>query len=73
MPVGEDINDWYAVNVTDFFNEISLLYGAPRPRVEEEAPASSSRTMRTRRATRAGPHPPDRARTCGRRARAQAC
>mmetsp|Transcript_4027 Transcript_4027/g.5993 ORF Transcript_4027/g.5993 Transcript_4027/m.5993 type:complete len:238 (+) Transcript_4027:2-715(+) len=27
LPEGEDINDWMAVNVTDFYNEISLLYG----------------------------------------------
>jgi len=27
LPPGEDLNDWLAVNVTDFFNEISLLYG----------------------------------------------
>ena len=27
LPAGEDLNDWFAVNVTDFFNEISLLYG----------------------------------------------
>ena len=36
LPVGEDINDWYAVNVTDFFNEVSLLYGTPRPHLEQE-------------------------------------
>lgn len=27
LPVGEDINDWLAVNTVDFYNEISLLYG----------------------------------------------
>lgn len=27
LPEGEDMNDWLAVNVTDFYNEISLLYG----------------------------------------------
>mmetsp|Transcript_37705 Transcript_37705/g.83005 ORF Transcript_37705/g.83005 Transcript_37705/m.83005 type:complete len:227 (+) Transcript_37705:200-880(+) len=27
LPAGEDLNDWLAVNVTDFYNEISLLYG----------------------------------------------
>jgi len=27
LPAGEDVNDWLAVNVTDFYNEISLLYG----------------------------------------------
>lgn len=26
-PPGEDVNEWLAVNVTDFFNEVSLLYG----------------------------------------------
>jgi len=27
LPPGEDEYDWLAVNVTDFFNEVSLLYG----------------------------------------------
>lgn len=27
LPVGEDKNEWLAVNTVDFFNEISLLYG----------------------------------------------
>jgi len=27
LPTGEDLYDWLAVNVTDFYNEISLLYG----------------------------------------------
>lgn len=27
LPKGEDLNEWLAVNTTDFFNEISLLYG----------------------------------------------
>lgn len=27
QPVGEDLHDWLTVNVTDFYNEISLLYG----------------------------------------------
>lgn len=27
LPPGEDLYDWLAVNVTDFFNEVSLLYG----------------------------------------------
>lgn len=26
LPPGEDLFDWLAVNVTDFFNEVSLLY-----------------------------------------------
>lgn len=26
LPTGEDLYDWLAVNVTDFYNEISLLY-----------------------------------------------
>ena len=26
-PDGEDINEWFAVNLVDFFNEISLIYG----------------------------------------------
>ena len=27
MPEGEDLNEWYAVNLYEFFNEINLLYG----------------------------------------------
>jgi len=27
LPPGEDLYDWLAVNATDFFNEVSLLYG----------------------------------------------
>lgn len=27
LPNGENLNDWLAVNVTDFYNEISLLHG----------------------------------------------
>jgi len=27
LPAGEDILDWLTVNATDFYNEISLLYG----------------------------------------------
>ena len=27
LPPGENLNDWLAVNVTDFYNEISLLFG----------------------------------------------
>merc|ERR1719473_2002514 len=27
LPPGEDLFDWLTVNVTDFFNEIRLLYG----------------------------------------------
>ena len=27
LPKGEDVNEWLAVNTTDFFNEISMLYG----------------------------------------------
>lgn len=26
-PEGEDVNEWIASNVVDFYNEISLLYG----------------------------------------------
>ncbi|PRP75092.1 hypothetical protein PROFUN_03928 [Planoprotostelium fungivorum] len=28
LPPGEDINEWLAVNVIDFFNQINLLYGS---------------------------------------------
>lgn len=28
LPKGEDENEWLAVNTVDFFNEVSLLYGA---------------------------------------------
>ncbi|XP_037449476.1 MOB kinase activator-like 1A [Triticum dicoccoides] len=27
LPVGEDLNEWLAVNTVDFFNQVSLLYG----------------------------------------------
>eukprot|EP00053_Salpingoeca_punica_P006967 m.64676 g.64676 ORF g.64676 m.64676 type:complete len:233 (-) comp13938_c0_seq1:359-1057(-) len=27
LPEGEDINEWVAVNVVDFFNQINMLYG----------------------------------------------
>jgi len=27
LPEGEDINEWIAVNIVDFFNQISMLYG----------------------------------------------
>jgi MOB kinase activator 1 len=26
LPQGEDINEWYAVNIVDFYNELSVLY-----------------------------------------------
>jgi len=28
LPNGEDLNEWLAVNVIDFFNQINLLYGS---------------------------------------------
>lgn len=27
LPAGEDMNEWFAMHVVDFYNEISLLYG----------------------------------------------
>jgi len=27
LPPGEDLNDWIAVHVVDFFNRINLIYG----------------------------------------------
>ncbi|KAJ3333421.1 hypothetical protein HDU76_008232 [Blyttiomyces sp. JEL0837] len=27
LPEGEDLNEWLAVNVVDFFNQINMLYG----------------------------------------------
>lgn len=27
LPEGEDENEWIAVHVVDFYNEVSLLYG----------------------------------------------
>ena len=27
LPAGQDINDWLAVHVTDFYNDINALYG----------------------------------------------
>ena len=47
LPVGEDINDWLAVNVTDFFNEISLLYGARGLRAAARRVARRARPLRT--------------------------
>lgn len=28
LPAGEDLNEWISVNTLDFYNEISLMYGA---------------------------------------------
>lgn len=28
LPEGEDENEWLAVNMVDFYNQINLLYGA---------------------------------------------
>lgn len=28
LPEGEDENEWFAVNMVDFYNQINLLYGA---------------------------------------------
>lgn len=28
LPEGEDLNEWLAVNVVDFYNQINLLYGS---------------------------------------------
>ena len=36
LPPGEDYNDWVAVNVVDFFNEVSLIWGIV---LETELPA----------------------------------
>jgi hypothetical protein len=27
LPKGEDLNEWLAVNVIDFYNQISIIYG----------------------------------------------
>ena len=27
LPENEDLNEWLAANIVDFFNEVSLLYG----------------------------------------------
>ncbi|XP_006650185.1 MOB kinase activator-like 1A [Oryza brachyantha] len=27
LPIGEDLNEWLAVNTVDFFNQVSVLYG----------------------------------------------
>ena len=27
LPEGEDLNEWVAVNIVDFFNQINMLYG----------------------------------------------
>ena len=30
LPEGEDINEWIAANIVDFFNQINMLYGESR-------------------------------------------
>ena len=35
-PDGEDINEWYATNMIDFFNEITLFYGIVSEYVTDE-------------------------------------
>jgi MOB kinase activator 1 len=27
LPVGEDLNEWLAVNTIEFYNDVSVLYG----------------------------------------------
>lgn len=27
LPEGEDLNEWFAVNIVDFYNQLSMLYG----------------------------------------------
>ncbi|KAL8618750.1 hypothetical protein ACOMHN_015160 [Nucella lapillus] len=41
LPPGEDVNDWIAVHVVDFFNRINLLYGT----VSENCTEQSCPTM----------------------------
>lgn len=36
LPVGEELNDWIAVHVVDFFNRINLLYGVVSDYCTEE-------------------------------------
>jgi MOB kinase activator 1 len=37
LPAGEDKNEWLAVNVVDFFNEINLVYGSVTPNCTNES------------------------------------
>ncbi|RWS12401.1 MOB kinase activator-like 3, partial [Dinothrombium tinctorium] len=36
LPPGEDLTDWYAVHVVDFFNRINLIYGTVSDSCTEE-------------------------------------
>lgn len=42
LPLGEDLNEWLAINLSDFFNQTSLLYGM----ASEECTAESCSTMK---------------------------
>lgn len=37
LPEGEDMNDWIAVHVVDFFNRINLIYGTVSEYCSEES------------------------------------
>uniref|UniRef100_A0A0N5A3G6 MOB kinase activator-like 1 n=1 Tax=Parastrongyloides trichosuri TaxID=131310 RepID=A0A0N5A3G6_PARTI len=36
LPMGEDVNEWIAVNIMDFFNQITMLYGVISEKCTEE-------------------------------------
>lgn len=42
LPQGEDLNEWLAVNVADFVNQVSLLYGM----ISEQCTQETCPTMR---------------------------
>uniref|UniRef100_A0A0K0ESR7 MOB kinase activator-like 1 n=1 Tax=Strongyloides stercoralis TaxID=6248 RepID=A0A0K0ESR7_STRER len=36
LPMGEDVNEWIAVNVMDFFNQVTMLFGVIAEKCTEE-------------------------------------
>jgi hypothetical protein len=42
LPKNEDLNDWIAVHVVDFFNRINLIYGVISDRCTDEVCATMS-------------------------------
>uniref|UniRef100_A0A0N5CH17 Mob1/phocein n=1 Tax=Strongyloides papillosus TaxID=174720 RepID=A0A0N5CH17_STREA len=36
LPMGEDVNEWIAVNVMDFYNQVTMLYGVIAEKCTEE-------------------------------------
>ena len=49
LPPKEDINEWFAVNTVDFFNQINLLFGSITEFcTEEECPVMCGGLMATK-------------------------